>query len=136
MKSLRNNELLKDYRCCLAEELSTGSYTGREDMIRRMLVKCQPKYDVSFDYALRVMYAMLRDGKPCPAKGSCKREMWEEIMRHTERIVGKRGCSIADALATVLAEKRASRYFLSYKQASKIIYHERKTAAPAFPCRA
>lgn len=112
-----------DYRRFLSEAYTSGTYNGREQLIRTMLLSCRPRYDVSYDYALRMMHTMLRDNKECPAKGM-KRRMWQEIKQHVESVIARRQCPIADAVAEVLATKRASRYFLSYKQASKIIYHE------------
>lgn len=67
---------------------------------------------------------MVRDGKPCSRRSKLKRQMWEEISLHVRRVMHRRKCTIAEAVATVLAEQKASRYFLSKKQASKIIYHE------------
>lgn len=95
-----------------------------QELINKTLQSCRPKYDVSFDYALRMMYVMIRDGKPCPARRKNKQEMWKEIRAHVVRTQKRRNCTIAEAVASVLAEQKASRYFLSYKQASKIIYHE------------
>ena len=71
-----------------------------------------------------MMYQMVRDGKPCSRRSKLKRQMWEEISLHVRRVMHRRKCTIAEAVATVLAEQKASRYFLSKKQASKIIYHE------------
>lgn len=123
-KHMRNNELMNDYRRCLSAAITGNSYTSRESLIRTVLATSRPKFDVSYDYALRMMQAMVRDGKPCPLKGVRKRQMWNEFMTHVKEVLSHRRCSLADAVATVLAEKNASRYYLSYKQASKIIYHE------------
>lgn len=124
-KFLRNHRLLADYRRHLSSALAEGRYSNREQLVREVLLENRPPYDVSFDYALKVMYKMLRDKQECPARG-LKRRMWLELQGHVEECLRRRNCSIADAVAKVLAEQRASRYFLSYKQASKIIYHERK----------
>lgn len=116
---------MRDFKHHLSGAFESGSYTTREKLIGEMLEGSTPKYDVSYDYAVRMMYAMVRDGKPCPARSGIKRAMWEEIRRHVARVLERRRCTIPQAVETVLAEQKASRYFLSYKQASKIIYHEK-----------
>ena len=123
-KKMRNQELMQDFKQHLAHAFEQGDYRTREELINKTLQSCRPKYDVSFDYALRMMYVMIRDGKPCPARRKNKQEMWKEIRAHVVRTQKRRNCTIAEAVASVLAEQKASRYFLSYKQASKIIYHE------------
>lgn len=125
-KTMRNQELMRDFKRRLSEAFASGHYKTRQKLIDNMLEESRPSYDVSYDYTVRMMYRMVRDGMPCPAKRTSKRAMWEEIRMHVEREIHRRSCSIPEAVATVLAEQRASRYFLSYKQASKIIYHEKK----------
>lgn len=105
-KIMRNQELMANWQRSLKKAIETN------------------RYDVSYDYALRMMYQMVRDGKPCSRRSKLKRQMWEEISLHVRRVMHRRKCTIAEAVATVLAEQKASRYFLSKKQASKIIYHE------------
>lgn len=124
-KIIRNQELIQNWRRCLKEAFDTDAYDCRDNVLERALTHGTPRYDVSYDYALRMVYCMVRDGKPCPVTNPLKRMMWEEICRHVRRTAERRGYKLADALATVLAEKKASRYFISKKQASKIIYHER-----------
>lgn len=133
-KHMRNHELMNDYRRCLSAAIARNSYTSRENLIRTVLATSRPKFDVSYDYALRMMQTMVRDEKPCPLKGVRKRQMWNEFMMHVKEMLDRRRCSLADAVATVLAEKNASRYYLSYKQASKIIYNELQTRRSG--CRA
>ncbi len=126
-KTMRNTELMRDYRRIMASDLASGGYVLQKELIRRVLTNSRPYYDATFDHALRMMQRMVRDGKPCNSKG-IRREMWEEIKLHVEEVVSRRGCNLADAVAIVLAEKRASRYFLSVKQAYKVILHEYKNS--------
>ena len=123
-KIMRNQELMANWRSSLKKAIETNRYDSRYSVIDQALRGGTPRYDVSYDYALRMMYQMVRDGKPCSRRNPLKRQMWEEICRHVRRVVDKRKCTIPEAVATVLAEQKASRYFLSKKQASKIIYHE------------
>lgn len=134
-KSMRNSELMRDYRHVLKTALSCLGFCSQEVAIKKMLAECRPRYDVTFDYALRMMQLMLRDGKSCPAKG-LKVEMWKEIACHVNETMERRHCSLHKAVALVLAEKRASRYFLSYKQAAKIIHYEQQKGRHSRPCRA
>lgn len=123
-KTLRNQELMSTWRESLKSTFDAGSYEGRDALVKAVLTAGKPRYDVSYDYAVRMMYEMLRDGKPCPARSRLKKQMWEEIGEHVRRTMSQRNCTIPEAVATVLAEQKASRYFLSKKQASKIIYYE------------
>lgn len=120
---MRNQELMHDFKQHLAHAFEQGDYRTREELINKTLQSCRPKYDVSFDYALRMMYVMIRDGKPCPPAGKQTGNV-ERNSRTCRPHAKRRNCTIAEAVASVLAEQKASRYFLSYKQASKIIYHE------------
>ena len=123
-KIMRNQELMANWQRSLKKAIETNRYDSRYNVIDRALRGGTPRYDVSYDYALRMMYQMVRDGKPCSRRSKLKRQMWEEISLHVRRVMHRRKCTIAEAVATVLAEQKASRYFLSKKQASKIIYHE------------
>lgn len=101
-KIMRNQELMANWQRSLKKAIETNRYDSRYNVIDRAL----------------------RGGKPCSRRSKLKRQMWEEISLHVRRVMHRRKCTIAEAVATVLAEQKASRYFLSKKQASKIIYHE------------
>ena len=131
-KTMRNQELMCDYRRYLHAAMQSGGRIDTEEVINRVLKECTPRYDVSYDYARRMMHTMIECGQPCPAKG-IKRLMWEEICTKVKLYMSARKYSLPDAITTVLREKRASRYFLSYKQAAKIIFYERTHRAN---CRA
>ena len=103
-KKMRNQELMHDFKLHLAHAFEQGDYRTREELINKTLQSCRPKYDVSFDYALRMMYVMIRDGKPCPARRKNKQEMWKEIRAHVVRTQKRRNCTIAEAVASVLAQ--------------------------------
>ena len=124
LKTMRNQELMRDYRRYLREAMQSGGEINNEKVINRVLTECRPSYDVSYDYARRMMHVMIECCQPCPAKG-IKRLMWEEICMKVKLHMSARKCSLSKAIATVLMEKKASRYFLSYKQAAKIIFYER-----------
>ena len=122
-KTMRNEALMRDYRRTVKEILASGLVLCREEAIQRTLATSKPHYHVSFQWAVRVMHRMIANGEPCPAKG-LKRKMWEEFKSHVEEYMEKRNSTIPDAVMATILNKRASGYFLSYKQASKIIYHE------------
>ena len=107
-KIMRNQELMANWQRSLKKAIETNRYDSRYNVIDRALRGGTPRYD----------------GKPCSRRSKLKRQMWEEISLHVRRVMHRRKCAIAEAVATVLAEQKASRYFLSKKQASKIIYHE------------
>ena len=111
-KIMRNQELMANWQRSLKKAIETNRYDSRYNVIDRALRGGTPRYDVSYDYALRMMYQMVRDGKPCSRRSKLKRQMWEEISLHVRRVMHRRKCTIAEAVATVLAEQKASRYFL------------------------
>lgn len=124
-KIMRNQELIGNWRRCLKDAFDSDGYDCRDNVIDKALACGKPRYDVSYDYALRMAQQMVRDGKPCPLSNRLKKLMWEEICGHVREAMRSRHYTLARALAFVLAEKRASRYFISRKQASKIIYYEK-----------
>lgn len=111
-KTTRNTELMRDYRRTVKEILASGQELCRERAIREMIA----------------------NGKPCPAKG-LRRKMWEEFRQHVEGYMQK-GAKLADAVMATMLNKRASGYFITYKQASKIIYHETEKNRHRCPHRA
>lgn len=123
-KSLRNAQLLSDWQCAVDCDRHDGRTRCKGEILRQVLTECRPSYDVSYDYALEMMRRMLRDGKACPARSDAKRQMWHEIAESVRAVVAERHMTIADAVAYVLSERRASRYFLTVKQAYKIIRYE------------
>lgn len=124
-KIMRNQELIGNWRRCLKDAFDSDAYDCRDTVIDKALTCGRPRYDVSYDYAMRMAQCIVRDGKACPVSNPLKRQMWEEICGHVREAMRSRGYTLARALAYVLAEKRASRYFISRKQASKIIYYEK-----------
>lgn len=133
-KTTRNTELMRDYRRTVKEILASGRELCREKAIRKMLAESRPDYHVTYTWAVRMMREMIANGKPCPAKG-LRRKMWEEFRQHVEGYMQK-GAKLADAVMATMLNKRASGYFITYKQASKIIYHETEKNRHRCPHRA
>lgn len=75
-KIMRNQELMANWQRSLKKAIETNRYDSRYNVIDRALRGGTPRYDVSYDYALRMMYQMVRDGKPCSRRSKLKRQMW------------------------------------------------------------
>lgn len=82
---------------------------------------CAPCYYVTFDYAHR-MLRLLRKGKIPPKYSRMKLQQWEEIKEKVDRIRLRYGIKDdASALGIVLARGCASRFFITPRQAVKIL---------------
>ena len=122
-RTMRNAELMSDYRRVIRETLESGKEICHEEVIRRTLATSRPRYHLSHEWASRMMHKMIVKGEECPAKG-IRRMMWEEFKKKVVDYIATHNSGIHDAVTAIIIGKRASGYFLSYKQASKIIYHE------------
>ena len=69
-KIMRNQELMANWQRSLKKAIETNRYDSRYNVIDRALRGGTPRYDVSYDYALRMMYQMVRDGKLWISRGA------------------------------------------------------------------
>ncbi|MDE5734561.1 MAG: hypothetical protein K2H83_05390 [Duncaniella sp.] len=89
-----------------------GEPISRESVARRAAMSPAPCYYCTYEYALR-MLRVLRHGR-LPLRNDRRRAMFEEIDARVARLQELRpGTSLPTALAHVLAEGRASQYFIS-----------------------
>lgn len=122
-RRLRNNTFVNYFRLAYREAILSGNYVSRRALIKKVIEESRPLFDVSYDYALSVIHKM-RSGK-LTVKNPLKCRMWHEIYNYVTDEMRRRDVTVGEALATVLAEKHASQFYISYIQASKILYHEK-----------
>ncbi len=98
---------------------------GSKLSLRRLATRASesyaPCYYVTFDYAHR-MLRLLRKGKIPPNYNRIKLQQWEEIKGKVDRIRLRYGIKDdTSALGIVLARGYASRFFITPRQAVKIL---------------
>lgn len=89
------------------------------EIVARAVESEAPGYYLDYEYALLTLYRM-RNGMR--ARRRDKREMWDEIEGKVNAALEESGgtISIATALNRVLAEERASRYFITAEYGKKL----------------
>ncbi len=111
--------------CLSIRNKSGGSTIPLRKLATRATESCAPCYYVTFDYAHR-MLRMLRKGKIPPNYNRMKLQQWEEIKEKVDRIRLRYGIKDdASALGIVLARGCASRFFITPRQAIKILKENR-----------
>jgi len=85
------------------------------------LTGCRSYY-VSHGYALRKIREMRR--RPGQAGHERRAELWRELDAKVRRLMESRGLSEADALTAVLADGRASRFFMAPDTAWRLLRDE------------
>lgn len=121
LRRLRDEDFMQACRRVIS---ATKGNLTEADVAARAAAGPAPAYYVSFDYALRRLRGMGR-GKErlrCPAS----RRRMEEIAERVERMMRRHGISDSEALQRVLAEGRASSFFLSAGSARRFYQNARQ----------
>ncbi len=125
---MRDAELLRDYREKLAEAMKTGGEINRQEIVRAVILGCRPRYYLNFDQAYNVMSEIKTHGLPC-RKLTLKQQMWMEIYGKVKQLIEQHpNLAVHAALARVLLNERASRYFISEDYAYKRLYRVQNSA--------
>lgn len=66
-KIMRNQELMANWQRSLKKAIETNRYDSRYNVIDRALRGGTPRYDVSYDYALRMMIRWCATASHAPA---------------------------------------------------------------------
>lgn len=82
-----------------------------QDIAMRAAKSPAPRYYCTFDYALR-MLRVLRHGR-LKLRNDRRTRMWNEINTKVDGLMRKKGVSLIDALAHLLAVEPASEFFIS-----------------------
>ncbi len=85
------------------------------------LTGCRSYY-VSHNYALRKIREMRR--RPGRVEHGRRAELWRELDAKVRRLMESRGLAEADALTAVLADGRASRFFMAPETAWRLLRDE------------
>ncbi len=119
---LRNKELLRDYREKLHEAFESDKPLNRKEIVRLVLLEGKPHYYVCFDHAYNIMMKLNTTGK-VSKKTMLKQQMWKEIHEKVRKTMADNpGLAMHNALARVLVNERASRYYISEVYAYRYLY--------------
>ena len=100
-------------------------YLSREAIINRALHSGKGRYYISFDEAARNVRKIINK-HPISCKNLCKASMYEELSRKVMDYLKKRpNSTYREALYTLLAEDRASRFFFGVQTARLILDRNR-----------
>lgn len=120
---MRNRELVASYKKKLKEEYAKNGAVNRRKVVERVIHESHPRFHVSYEHA----YKVLSSGRRHRFNGfrlSLRRQMWLELLDLVEAEMRERPyLNMGHALSRVLAEKRASRFYLSPEYCYKYLYN-------------
>ena len=121
--ALRDSELTSAYKKFLKEEFLRGDKISRHQVIERTIHESRPHFHVSYEHAYKVLSSIRNHGAPHSFKLTLHQQMWQELLTLVEEEMKARPyLSMGHALSRVLAEKRASRFYLSHDYCYKRLY--------------
>ncbi|MBQ7942290.1 MAG: hypothetical protein IJ328_07805 [Muribaculaceae bacterium] len=121
--AMRDNELTSAYKKFLKEEFLKGGKINRRKVIERTITESRPHFHVSFEHAYKVLSTIRNHGTKNCFKLTLHQQMWQELLTLVEEELTSRPyLSMGHALSRVLAEKRASRFYLSHDYCYKRLY--------------
>lgn len=121
---IRDNDFLKAYRREIRLAWEGGEAVDSEEVLLRALQGGAPQFYVGFDYARRGVGQRLRRRlRPRHRLLTVKRQLWEDLtQRVRDEVVRSDGrLSVSDALARVLAEGNAPRFYIGPRTARRIL---------------
>lgn len=115
-----------DFVLAYEEELKLlgpdAPYVSRDDVILRALHSGKGRYYITYEEAARNVRRIMNH-LPLSCRNELKVSMYQELAQKVgEYMKGKPLSSFKDALFTVLAEKKASRFFFGMQTARLILY--------------
>lgn len=127
--ALRDRELMAAYKKVLKEEFEKGERINRSDIVNRVIHESHPHFHVSYEHAYKVLSSVRNHGTQ-GFRLTLRQQMWHELnMLVNEEMQARPYLSMSHALSRVLAEKRASRFYIShdycYRKLYKIENHEK-----------
>ena len=130
MKQMRDKEFLDMYHEALMLMTSSGVTDARRAAILYTIYNGKPHFHVSYERAYLLVCRILKSGN-VPIQNPRLRAMWGEIAGHVRHLVYDRGISISMAVEFVIANCRASRFYISEEYGWRHTYEasrERKRA--------
>lgn len=128
-RSCFKKEKEEDFIRAYEEELKSlgeiAPYLSREAIINRALHSGKGRYYISFDEAARNVRKII-NRHPISRKNLCKASMYEELSRKVmDYLKRKPNSTYREALYTLLAEDKASRFFFGVQTARLILDRNR-----------
>ncbi|MEG1575008.1 MAG: hypothetical protein RR293_06760 [Bacteroidales bacterium] len=125
-KREKEEDFIKAYESELKSLGDIAPYLTRESIIMRTLHSGKGRYYISFDEAARNVRKVINHA-PINCKNGCKAAMYEELAKKvSEYLLRRPTASYRDALYTLLAEDKASRFFFGLQTARLILYRNQK----------
>lgn len=120
---MRNKELIASYKKILKEEFAKSGVVSRRRIVERVIYESHPRFHVSYEHAYKVLSTVRNHGFG-GFKLSLRRQMWQELLELVEAEMKERPyLNFGHALSRVLAEKRASRFYISPEYCYKYLYN-------------
>lgn len=120
--AMRDNELISAYKRVLKDEFNKGNKINRKHVIERTIHESKPHFHVSFEHAYKVI-STIRNTDGILFRKSLRQEMWQELLSLVDAEMRERPyLNMGHALSRVLAEKHASRFYLSTEYCYKKLY--------------
>lgn len=125
-KREKEEDFVRAYESELKSLGDLAPYLTREVIIVRALHSGKGRYYISFDEAARNVRKVINH-LPINCKNACKVAMYEELAQKVcEYQLRRPTASYRDALYTLLAEDKASRFFFGLQTARLILYRNQK----------
>lgn len=120
--ALRDRELVAGYKKILKEEFEKGAPINRREVVNRVIKESRPHFHVSYEHAYKVL-STIRNSENQVFRKTLRQQMWKELLTLVEEEMRERPyLNMGHALSRVLAEKRASRFYLSHEYCYKRLY--------------
>lgn len=121
--ALRDRELVAGYKKILKEEFEKGAPINRREVVNRVIKESRPHFHVSYEHAYKVL-STIRNSENQVFRKTLRQQMWKELLTLVEEEMRERPyLNMGHALSRVLAEKRASRFYLSHEYCYKRLYN-------------
>ncbi len=115
-ESTRNRHFMEACRKVLSESAGLTAAMVAE----RAAALPAPCYYITYGYALRRLRALRKQGDPSAGNPKGARALWAELHLRVDALSRRHGISDSEALARVLAEGRASSFFLAPRSALRL----------------
>ena len=120
---MRNKELVASFKKILKEEFAKNEALNRRRVVQRVIHESRPRFYVSYNRAYKVLTSARIHGFNSH-RLSLRQQMWRELLMLVETEMQEHPfLNFGHALARVLAEKRASRFYLSPEYCYKYLYN-------------
>lgn len=111
LKGIRDQDFKRECRRQTKLAFELGEIPAAREIVARAVRSSAPGYYLDYDYALTTLYRVRNGMRP---RRQEKRLMWDEIERKVNGIIASgEEPTLASALNRVLADERASRYFIT-----------------------